>query len=128
MLKEQEFIKYNLFKVPLLWRGVGVRLFCLFFLLSALCACSFNPNLQGKGQDYLQGEWKQDSIPMQKQLVAYSLYKFKFTCDSVYMQLDSYSKVNSGQDSCMNKGHWNEYIRGTYHQSNDTLHIKGNFC
>jgi hypothetical protein len=102
------------------------------FYLSALClllaSCSFNPALQGKGQDYLQGEWKQDSIPMQKQLLSYSLFKFKFTCDSVFMQLNSFSKVNSGMDSCMNGGHWSEYIRGTYSQSHDTIHIKGNFC
>lgn len=102
------------------------------FCLSAFCllisACSFNPSLQGKGEDYLQAEWKQDSIPMQKKLLNYSLYNFKFNCDSVFMQISSFSKVNSGADSCMNAGHWTEYIRGTYKQSNDTLHIKGNFC
>ncbi len=97
--------------------------FCLL-----LAACSFNPSLQGKGEDYLQGEWKQDSIPMQKQLLSYSLFKFKFSCDSVFIEQSSVSKVNSGMDSCMNAGHWKEYIRGTYHQSHDTLHIKGNFC
>ncbi|MCC8426790.1 fumarate hydratase [Mucilaginibacter sp. UR6-11] len=100
--------------------------------LSALCllltSCSFNPALQGRGQDYLQGEWRQDSVPMQKQLLSYSLFKFKFSCDSVFIQLNSFSKVNSGMDSCMNGGHWSEYIRGTYSQSHDTLHIKGNFC
>lgn len=102
------------------------------FILLALCfivsACSFNPNLQGNGEDYIQGEWKQDSIPMQKQLLTYSLYKFKFNCDSVFIEVNSFSKVNSGADSCMNAGHWTEYIRGTYRQNNDTLHIKGNFC
>jgi hypothetical protein len=103
-------------------------LLAFIFLLLALSACSFNPSLQGKGQDYLQGEWKQDSIPMQKQLLSYSLFKFKFSCDSVFMQLNSFSKVNSGMDSCMNGGHWSEYIRGTYTQSHDTIRIKGNFC
>jgi hypothetical protein len=102
------------------------------FLLLSFClmlaSCSFNPSLQGKGEDYLQGEWKQDSIPMQKQLLSYSLFKFKFSCDSVFIEQSSVSKVNSGMDSCMNAGHWTEYIRGTYHQSHDTLHIKGNFC
>jgi hypothetical protein len=102
------------------------------FLLLPFCLllsfCSFNPSLQGKGEDYLQGEWKQDSIPMQKKLLSYSLFKFKFSCDSVFIEQSSVSKVNSGMDSCMNAGHWTEYIRGTYHQSNDTLHIKGNFC
>ena len=84
--------------------------------------------MQGKGADYLQGEWKQDSVPAQQKLLSYSLFKFKFNCDSVYLEMDSYSKVNSGMDSCMNAGSWKEYVRGTYYQSNDTLHIKGAFC
>ena len=106
------------------------KTFAFYFLAFTLLtsACSFNPSLQGKGESYLQGEWKQDSIPRQKQLLNYSLYNFKFNCDSVFIQLNSFSKVNSGMDNCMNAGHWSEYIRGTYVQSNDTLHIRGNFC
>jgi hypothetical protein len=101
-----------------------------FYLLALtfLSACSPNPGMQGNGDGYLQGEWRQDSVAMQKQLLNYSLFKFKFSCDSVYMEIASYSKVNSGMDSCMNAGSWKEYVRGTYHQSNDTLHIKGSFC
>jgi hypothetical protein len=102
------------------------------FLLCAFCllisACALNPGLQGKGEDYLQGEWKQDSIRMQNKLLAYSLYDLRFSCDSVYGTIRSVSKVNNGYDTCMNAGSWTEYIRGTYEQHNDTLHIKGNFC
>ena len=76
----------------------------------------------------MQGEWKQDSIPMQSQLVTYSLYSFKFSCDSVYATIRTYSKVNTGYDSCMNAGQWTEYVRGTYKQKKDTLQIKGSFC
>lgn len=126
MLNEQEFINYTLSKAPLLWRGVGVRL--LFAIILILASCSRDAAVQGKGETYLQAEWKQDSIPMQKQLLSYSLYNFKFSCDSVFMQINSYSKVNSGADSCMNAGHWSEYIRGTYVQSHDTIRIRGNFC
>jgi hypothetical protein len=102
--------------------------YLLAFSFFSLTACSPNANLQGRGENYLQGEWKQDSVPKQKQLLSYSLYQFKFTCDSVYMELNEYSKVNTGMDSCMLGGHWKEYIRGTYSQRNDTLHIRGNFC
>ncbi|WP_457129471.1 fumarate hydratase [Mucilaginibacter sp. HD30] len=102
------------------------------FLLYAFCflttACSLNPSLQGKGEVYLQGEWKQDSIAMQKQLLSYSLYEFKFSCDSVYGTIHSFSKVNNGYDTCMNSGKWTEFFRGTYQQTDDTLRIKGNFC
>ncbi|MDB5111700.1 MAG: hypothetical protein JWR67_2814 [Mucilaginibacter sp.] len=102
------------------------------FFLSALtlilAACSPNPNMQGYGESYLQGEWQQDSIAVQKQLMNYSLYHFKFTCDSFFVQQQTYSKVNFGADTCMNSGHWTEYIRGTYNQRHDTLHLKGIFC
>jgi hypothetical protein len=96
--------------------------------LTLLTACSLNPNMQGRGETYLQGEWQQESTPVQKQLVTYSLYHFTFTCDSVYIKQQTFSKVNYGADTCMNSGHWTEYIRGTYSQQNDTLHLKGVFC
>lgn len=100
------------------------------FLLSAfiLTGCSLNPGLQSKGEDYIQGEWKQDSIAMQSQLLNYSLYDLKFSCDSVYGTIRTFSKVNNGFDACMSKGTWTEYIRGKYEQKNDTLSIRGNFC
>ncbi|MCR8557409.1 fumarate hydratase [Mucilaginibacter sp. BJC16-A38] len=106
--------------------------FCLIafgFLLLAFCsACSFNPDKQTVGQVYLQGEWQQDSLPAQKQLLSYSSYHFKFTCDSFFVAIKSYSKINTGADSCMSSGHWTEYCRGTYEQRHDTLHMKGLFC
>src|SRR5438093_107220 len=78
-----------------------------------LSACSMNPNYQKPGLTYLQGEWKQDSVPAQKRLVTYSLYDIKFSCDSFVMKISTVSKINYGADTCMNKGHWDEYIRGT---------------
>ncbi len=97
-------------------------------LIIFFSACSPNPNLQGKGEVYLQGEWRQDSVPKQKLLLQYSLYHLKFSCDSFFMQISSISKVNNGADTCMNSGHWAEYAKGTYQQRNDTLHLKGQFC
>lgn len=103
------------------------RLLAFSFLLSALIsACSFNPDMQTPGQGYLQGEWQQDSVAGQKQLVSYSLYHLKFSCDSFFMAINSYSKVNA--DSCTSAGHWTEYCKGTYIQKHDTLHMKGLFC
>ncbi|MGZ3925375.1 MAG: fumarate hydratase [Mucilaginibacter sp.] len=100
-----------------------------FALLFVFCfGCKSNPDLQGRGEGYLQGEWQQDSVPKQKQLLEYSLYHFTFSCDSFFVQIKSSSKVNNGADSCMNSGHWSEYIKGTYLQRRDTLNLKGNFC
>ena len=112
------------FRLPSL---VSKKAFSL--LLSVVCSsCWFNPNTQTPGEGYLQGEWQQDSVPGQKQLITYSLYHIKFSCDSFFMTINSFSKVNSGSDTCMKSGKWAEYCRGTYIQSNDTLHLKGQFC
>jgi hypothetical protein len=102
--------------------------FCI--LLGALCliACRFNPNVQTPGESYLQGEWQQDSVTMQKQLVSYSLYNLKFNCDSFFVSIKTISKVNPGADSCTRGGKWTEYAKGVYEQRNDTLHVRGLFC
>jgi hypothetical protein len=84
--------------------------------------------MQGPGEDYLQGEWQQDSTAVQKQLVTYSVYHFKFTCDSVFIRQQTFSKVNTGSDTCMNSGHWTEYMHGSYTQQHDTIHVKGFFA
>ncbi len=97
--------------------------FCLI-----VASCSRNPDMQEPGDSKLQGEWRQDSVPAQKSLVTYSLYDIKFSCDSFLLKISTVSKVNYGADTCMSKGHWAEYVRGTYSQRQDTLHIKGQFC
>ncbi|MBS1528388.1 MAG: fumarate hydratase [Bacteroidetes bacterium] len=109
----------------------------LRFLLSSFCfllgaisfaSCSFNANVQGKGEAYLQGEWRQDSVPMQRKLTEYSLYEMTFSCDSFYMKISSFSKVNNGADACTESGRWTEYTKGTYRQGHDTLRLRGQFC
>jgi hypothetical protein len=100
----------------------------ILLIVFSLMACSRNPNMQTPGESYLQGEWQQDSVPGQKQLVTYSLYHLKFSCDSFFMAIKSYSKINTGPDTCMNSGHWAEYTKGTYEQKHDTVHLKGQFC
>jgi len=98
-------------------------------LIAVLCfGCGVNPNLQGKGEVYLQGEWQQDSIPMQNKLLEYSTYRLKFSCDSFYLQISSFSKVNNRLDTCVKSGRWVEYVKGDYRQQGDTLHLKGQFC
>ena len=104
------------------------RLLAFTCIIVFCSACHFNANMQTRGQVFLQGEWQQDSIPKQKQLVSYSLYHLRFSCDSFFISISSFSKVNTGPDSCMDSGHWTEYTRGTYVQKNDTLHLKGQFC
>lgn len=94
----------------------------------SFASCWFNPNMQGRGEVYLQGEWRQDSVPMENKLLEYSLYDIRFSCDSFYMRINTFSKVNNGADSCGASGHWTEYVRGNYQQQDDTVRLKGQFC
>ncbi|QHS55155.1 fumarate hydratase [Mucilaginibacter sp. 14171R-50] len=107
-------------------KAFAFYLLALTYLLQT--ACRFNPDMQTPGEGYLQGEWQQDSVTMQKQLVTYSLYNLKFNCDSFFVSIKTFSKVNNGSDSCTKGGNWTEYAKGVYEQRNDTLHVRGLFC
>lgn len=102
-----------------------------FFQLFAFClllsACSRNLNLQERGTDFLQGVWEEDSVAYQNQLLQYTHHTFKFTCDSFYATLDTYSKVNAYTDSCFNNGHYTEYAKGLYVVKKDSILISGTF-
>jgi len=108
----------------------GLPVLRTFGLLTAtaLASCSFNPNMQGKGETYIQGEWQQDSSAVQQKLVTFSQYHMRFDCDSFFVKIDDHSTVNYGSDTCMTRGQWAEYVRGTYHQRHDTLFLKGEFA
>jgi len=99
-----------------------------FTLIVACSSCRMNPDMQGAGEGYVQGEWQQDTVKAQQRLINYSLYHFRFSCDSFFVSIKTFSKVNYGADSCMKTGHWTEYTRGHYVQRNDTLFLKGQFC
>ncbi|MDQ8006527.1 MAG: fumarate hydratase [Pedobacter sp.] len=101
-------------------------LFTFLFLLSTL-SCSRLPNVQGKGETFLQGVWNQDSIPNKEQLKSYTQHHFKFSCDSFYVDYITRSKVNYYNNECFNNGVWKEYAKGTYQVRNDTLILVGDF-
>ena len=98
------------------------------FLFLLQTACTFNPSTQTRGADYLQGEWVQDTSALQKKMVNYSLYRLKFSCDSFFVSIKTYSKVNPGADTCIKGGSYTEYAKGVYEHRNDTLHVRGLFC
>ena len=102
--------------------------FTFLLLAFGLSSCWLNPDTQKPGVKELQGEWQQEVSPVQKQLLTYSLYHFRFSCDSFFVSIKTFSKVNYGADSCMKSGQWTEYTRGVYGQRNDTLFLKGQFC
>ncbi|WP_342329784.1 fumarate hydratase [Pedobacter sp. FW305-3-2-15-E-R2A2] len=104
------------------------RLISSLLLISGLfVSCSRLPNVQGKGEAFLQGVWNQDSIPNAGKLLNYTQHKFKFTCDSFYVDLTTHSKVNYYPDSCFNNGVWKEYAKGVYEVRNDSLILEGTY-
>lgn len=102
-------------------------LFILVLSVLAFTSCKFNPNLQGKGTESLQGVWEEDSVDYQDQKLHYSKHRFRFTCDSVYVTIQTFAKVNMSPDSCFNNGAWTEYAKGTYLTKQDTLILTATF-
>ncbi len=92
-----------------------------------LSACKFNPNFQGSGAELVQGTWEEEPVTYQDSLIHYTRHQFKFTCDSVYVTLETHSKANYYPDSCFNKGVWKEYAKGNYILKNDTLYLSATF-
>lgn len=100
-----------------------IALVSILFIFS----CSRLPNVQGNGEMVLQGVWNQDSVVNSEKLLNYTQHKFKFSCDSFYVDLTTHSKVNYYEEACFNKGIWNEYAKGTYIVKGDTLFLIGTF-
>ena len=90
-------------------------------------ACTFNKKEQASGVDYFQGKWSEDTVENKAQLVSYQQHDFKFTCDSFYLQIKSYAKVNLNGGVCYDKKSWIEYAKGYYQLVGDTLKLEGNF-
>ncbi|MEJ6981072.1 fumarate hydratase [Pedobacter sp. P351] len=101
--------------------------FLLFVGGILFSACKFNPNYQGRGIDFIQGAWEEVPVPYKDSLLQYTLHKFRFTCDSVYVTLETHAKANYYPDSCFNDGVWKEYAKGNYIVRNDTLYIISTF-
>lgn len=77
------------------------------------------------GVDWLQGEWQQEVNPADTALVSYSINKYRFACDSVYISMQVFSKVDTATSKCADKGKWMEYAVANYKMDKDTLRIKG---
>jgi hypothetical protein len=99
----------------------------ILVLLVGVSACKFNPNFQGRGAELVQGIWEEEPVAYQDSLIQYTSHNFRFSCDSVYVILETRSKANYYPDSCFNNGHWKEYAKGTYILRNDTLYIAATF-
>jgi hypothetical protein len=110
---------------PIKMKKYVFLIFCFLLFLSS--ACTFNKKEQASGVDYLQGKWSEDTVKNKAQLVSYQQHNFKFTCDSFYLQINSYANVNLNGGACYDKNSWIEYAKGYYQLVGDTLKLEGNF-
>ena len=101
--------------------------FLFLFFCILLSACKFKPNLQEKGTAFIQGIWEEEPVDFQDSLIQYTRQQFRFTCDSVYITLETKAKENYYPDSCFANGSWKEYAKGNYVVSHDTLYILSTF-
>ena len=103
-------------------------LYIILFAFSVLqLACTPRPNIQGKGEAFMQGIWNEDSVAFSDKLKNYTQHHFKFSCDSVYIDFVTHSKINFYEDSCYNNGVWKEYAKGVYAVKGDTLFVGATF-
>jgi hypothetical protein len=102
-------------------------LLCVLGILLTAVACKRLPDIQGEGSPAFQGVWVQDSIPDAQRLLNFTKHKFRFSCDSFYVDLTTHSKVNYYSDSCFNNGVWKEYAKGVYEFRNDSLFLLGTY-
>ncbi len=105
-----------------------VRLAVRFsFLYILLTSCSFNPKTVNYGDSSLQGDWEEEKVLHEDKRVSYERYKLRFTCDSFYMDIHNFSKVNHDAGECYKDNNWHEYVKGIYTITGDTLKLKGAF-
>ena len=83
--------------------------------------------MQGEGRDDLQDIWEEGAVAYQNERLQYSKHQFRFSCDSVYVTINTFAKANTYPDSCFNYGSWTEYAKGIYETKNDTLLITATF-
>lgn len=83
--------------------------------------------MQERGSDFMQGVWVEDSVVYQNQLLQYTKHRFKITCDSFYVTMDTYAKTNTFTDTCFNNGHFTEYAKGLYATKQDSIFFSGTF-
>lgn len=106
---------------------IGFYLVLMVPCILLFTSCRRLPDVQGKGSDFMQGVWVQDSVRDAEKLLSNTHHRFKITCDSFYVDLTTYSKVNYYADSCFQNGIWKEYAKGVYLVRSDSLFFEGTY-
>ena len=98
-------------------------------LLFSFCACHRNSPYQGRGQSSLQGTWIEDSNALKTipEKTVFTRYNFKFTCDSVYITMNTHAGQDYFATPCYAGGNYTEYVKGTYIIQRDSLVVSGVF-
>jgi len=99
----------------------------VLLIFCIMASCQRLPDVQGKGEVFMQGVWNEDQVENSNTLLNYTQHKLKITCDSFYVELVTHSKVNYYADSCFNNGIWKEYAKGIYQVRQDSLFLEGTY-
>ncbi|NGF55890.1 fumarate hydratase [Parapedobacter sp. SGR-10] len=110
---------------PIKYIIMNAYLFLVTGMSFAFVSCQRHSDMQGRGADFLQGVWKQDSIPQQGEMLSYTLHEFKFVCDSLYTTMHVHSSVQTIPDSCFKDGQWIEYAKAVYVVRGDSILVEG---
>lgn len=86
-------------------------------------SCTRLPDIQGTGSPLVQGVWEQ--VDLDSALESYTKHKFKFSCDSFYLEIQTKSKLHYFADTCSNNGLRVEYAKGIYVLKEDSLFLNG---
>lgn len=93
----------------------------LCFAISS--SCTRLPDIQGTGSPTVQGVWEQQDLDTA--LETYTKHKFKFSCDSFYLEMEIKNKLHYFADTCSNDGKRIEYAKGIYVLKEDSLFLNG---
>lgn len=99
----------------------------LVFISLSICGCKFNPPKAREGISFLQGNWIEDSILNNSQLVSYQQYQIRITADSFYLRIENHVARNLNGGPCFQSNTWQEFAKGYYKLNKDTLKLEGNF-
>ncbi len=95
------------------------------FVLVLSTGCERLPDIQGRGAESLQGVWEQDSIS--SEIENYTKHKFRFSCDSFYVELQVNNRINYFTDTCSTNGKRVEFAKGIYALKGDSLFLSGTY-
>jgi len=103
--------------------GKGIYLVFMFLFM----ACHPNHSVQTPGDSSIQGIWEEELGPDQQDSLnqEFTLYHFRFQCDSVFIIQEVHDKNIHEDGTCFSNGLWKEYQKAGYVLQGDSIFLEG---